>query len=225
MLAEVDRAARHATMCNHTGTHLLHAALREVLGEHVHQAGSYVGPDKLRFDFSHTSRLSPEERREVEDRVNAWVLRNDRVRPITTTLDEARALGAMALFGEKYGDVVRMVEIGDGSYSRELCGGTHVRSTAEIGVFKILLGGLERVERPADRGDHGPRGGPPAARGGRHAAGGGRRAAHAARARGRGGRRAAGARQAGGQGRRVGGAGPTRPRSRSRPPRSTARRS
>ena len=141
VLAEVDRAARHATMCNHTGTHLLHAALREVLGEHVHQAGSYVGPDKLRFDFSHTSRLSPEERREVEDRVNAWVLRNDRVRPITTTLDEARALGAMALFGEKYGDVVRMVEIGDGSYSRELCGGTHVRSTAEIGVFKILSEG------------------------------------------------------------------------------------
>jgi alanyl-tRNA synthetase len=141
VLAEVDPAARHATMCNHTGTHLLHAALREVLGEHVHQAGSYVGPDKLRFDFSHTSRLSPEERREVEDRVNAWVLRNDRVRPITTTLDEARALGAMALFGEKYGDVVRMVEIGDGSYSRELCGGTHVRSTAEIGVFKILSEG------------------------------------------------------------------------------------
>jgi alanyl-tRNA synthetase len=141
VLAEVDRAARHATMCNHTGTHLLHAALREVLGEHVHQAGSYVGPDKLRFDFSHTSRLSPEERREVEDRVNAWVLRNDPVRPITTTLDEARALGAMALFGEKYGDVVRMVEIGDGSYSRELCGGTHVRATAEIGVFKILSEG------------------------------------------------------------------------------------
>ena len=88
-----------------------------------------------------TSRLSPEERRTIEDQVNAWVLRNDPVRPITTTLDEARALGAMALFGEKYGDVVRMVEIGDGSYSRELCGGTHVRSTAEIGVFKILSEG------------------------------------------------------------------------------------
>jgi alanyl-tRNA synthetase len=141
VLAEVDRAARHATMCNHTATHLLHAALREALGEHVHQAGSYVGPDKLRFDFSHTSRLMPEERRRVEDQVNAWVLRNDPVRPITTTLDEARSLGAMALFGEKYGDVVRMVEIGDGSYSRELCGGTHVRSTAEIGVFKILSEG------------------------------------------------------------------------------------
>jgi alanyl-tRNA synthetase len=141
VLAEVDRAARNATMANHTATHLLHAALRETLGEHVHQAGSYVGPDKLRFDFSHTQRLTPEERRRVEDRVNEWILRNDPVRPITTTLDEARALGAMALFGEKYGDVVRMVEIGDGSYSRELCGGTHVRSTAEIAVFKILSEG------------------------------------------------------------------------------------
>jgi alanyl-tRNA synthetase len=141
VLAEVDRVARNATMANHTATHLLHAALREILGEHVHQAGSYVGPDKLRFDFTHTQRLTPDERRRVEDQVNEWILRNDPVRPITTTLDEARALGAMALFGEKYGDIVRMVEIGDGSYSRELCGGTHVRSTAEIGVFKILSEG------------------------------------------------------------------------------------
>jgi len=135
--AEVDRTTRHATACNHTATHLLHAALRETLGDHVRQAGSYVGPDKLRFDFSHTTRMSEEERRTVEDQVNAWILRNDPVRAISTTLDEARALGAMALFGEKYGDVVRMVEVGDGSFSRELCGGTHVRSTAEIGVFKI----------------------------------------------------------------------------------------
>jgi alanyl-tRNA synthetase len=111
------------------------------LGDHVRQAGSYVGPDKLRFDFTHTQRLSEDERRAVEDRVNDWILRNDRVRPLTTTLDEAKRLGAMALFGEKYGDVVRMVEIGDGSYSRELCGGTHVRSTAEIGVFKITSEG------------------------------------------------------------------------------------
>ena len=95
---------------------------------------------------------------QVEDRVNEWILRNDPVRPITTTLDEARALGAMALFGEKYGDVVRMVEIGDGSYSRELCGGTHVRSTAEIGVFKILTRDLQRGERAAHRGGHRPRG-------------------------------------------------------------------
>jgi alanyl-tRNA synthetase len=141
VVARVDRDARHATEANHTATHLLHAALRATLGDHVHQAGSYVGPDKLRFDFSHTQRLSEAERRAVEDMVNAWILRNDPVRPITTTLDEARNLGAMALFGEKYGDVVRMVEVGDGSYSRELCGGTHVRSTAEIGVFKITSEG------------------------------------------------------------------------------------
>ncbi|MBW3652938.1 MAG: alanine--tRNA ligase [Actinobacteria bacterium] len=138
VVARVDRAARMATAANHTATHLLHAALRERLGTHVRQAGSYVGPDKLRFDFSHGERISPEDLQAIEDRVNEWVLRNDEVRPITTTLDEARALGAMALFGEKYGDVVRVVQIGDGHYSRELCGGTHVRSTAEIGVFKLL---------------------------------------------------------------------------------------
>jgi alanyl-tRNA synthetase len=141
VVARVDRAARTATAANHTATHLLHAALRQRLGEHVHQAGSYVGPDKLRFDFTHTQRMSAEERRDVEDMVNDWIVRNDPVRPITTTLEEAQRLGAMALFGEKYGDVVRMVEIGDGSYSRELCGGTHVRSTAEIGVFKIVSEG------------------------------------------------------------------------------------
>jgi alanyl-tRNA synthetase len=135
--AEVDHLARHATEANHTATHLLQAALRERIGSHVHQAGSYVGPDKLRFDFSHASGLTAEELRDVEDRVNEWISRNDPVRPITTTLDEAKRLGAMALFGEKYGDVVRMVEIGSGEYSRELCGGTHVRSTAEIGVFHI----------------------------------------------------------------------------------------
>jgi len=137
VVARVDRAARHATEANHTATHLLHAALRERLGTHVRQAGSYVGPDKLRFDFTHSAALSPEELRDVEDRVNDWILANDLVLPQQTTLDEARAKGAMALFGEKYGDVVRMVEIGDGSYSRELCGGTHVRSTSEIGLFKV----------------------------------------------------------------------------------------
>jgi alanyl-tRNA synthetase len=138
VLARVDHLARHATECNHTATHLLQAALRERLGSHVHQAGSYVGPDKLRFDFSHGHGLSAEELRDVEGRVNEWIARNDPVRPITTTLDEARRLGAMALFGEKYGEIVRMVEIGEGEYSRELCGGTHVRSTAEIGVFHVL---------------------------------------------------------------------------------------
>jgi alanyl-tRNA synthetase len=141
VVARVDREARNATQANHTATHLLHAALRARLGPHVHQAGSYVGPDKLRFDFSHTQRLSEQERRDVEDQVNAWILRNDPVRPLTTTLAEAQRLGAMALFGEKYGDVVRMVEVGDGTYSRELCGGTHVRSTAEIGLFKITSEG------------------------------------------------------------------------------------
>jgi alanyl-tRNA synthetase len=138
VIARVDGARRHAVECNHTATHLLHAALRERLGDHVRQAGSYVGPDKLRFDFSHGQALSEQELRDVEDRVNEWVARNDPVRPITTTLDEAKRLGAMALFGEKYGEVVRMVQIGEGEYSRELCGGTHVRSTAEIGPFVVL---------------------------------------------------------------------------------------
>ncbi len=138
VLARVDHAARRSIERNHTATHLLHAALRERLGAHVRQAGSYVGPDKLRFDFTHTGALSAQELRDVEDAVNAWIAAGDPVRAISTTLAQARSLGAMALFGEKYGDVVRMVQIGDGSYSRELCGGTHVRSTAEIGVFHIL---------------------------------------------------------------------------------------
>ena len=138
VLARVDRRARHATECNHTATHLLQAALRERVGSHVRQAGSYVGPDKLRFDFSHGQGLSAQELRDVEDRVNEWIALNDPVRSITTTLAEARRLGAMALFGEKYGEVVRMVQIGEGEYSRELCGGTHVRFTAEIGPFRII---------------------------------------------------------------------------------------
>jgi alanyl-tRNA synthetase len=138
VLARVDHLKRHATEANHTATHLLQAALRERLGSHVRQAGSYVGPDKLRFDFSHGQALSSDELRDVEDRVNEWIGRNDPVRPITTTLDEAKLLGAMALFGEKYGDIVRMVEVGEGEYSRELCGGTHVRATAEIGPFVIV---------------------------------------------------------------------------------------
>jgi len=136
--AVVDWGARHATECNHTATHLLQAALRARLGAHVRQEGSYVGPDKLRFDFSHAGKLTAEELADVEDMVNAWILAAYPVRALTTTLDEARALGAMALFGEKYGEIVRMVEVGDGSFSRELCGGTHVRSTAEIAAFKIV---------------------------------------------------------------------------------------
>jgi alanyl-tRNA synthetase len=135
--AHVDPAARHATECNHTATHLLHAALRSRLGGHVRQAGSYVGPDKLRFDFTHGSALSRQEVEAVEEDVNHWILASRPVRAITTTLEEAKRLGAMALFGEKYGDVVRMVEVGDGSFSRELCGGTHVRNTSEIGLLRI----------------------------------------------------------------------------------------
>ena len=137
VVARVDPAHRRPTANNHTATHLLHAALRATLGGHVRQAGSYVGPDKLRFDFTHGAPVSAEELRDIEDQVNEWVLANHPVRAISTTLDEAKALGATALFGEKYGEVVRMVEVGDGSWSRELCGGTHVRSTAEIGLFKV----------------------------------------------------------------------------------------
>ncbi len=133
--ALVDRANRLATMRNHTATHLLHASLRARLGPHVRQAGSYVGPDKLRFDFTHGERLSKQELAEVEAAVNAWIVDNHPVRAVHTTRDEAERLGAMALFGEKYGDWVRMVDV-DG-VSRELCGGTHVPSTAEVGLFHV----------------------------------------------------------------------------------------
>ena len=133
--AVVERDRRLATMRNHTATHLLHAALRERLGSHVRQAGSYVGPDKLRFDFTHGERLSPDDLAEVERLVGDWLASNHPVRAIETTRDEAERLGAMALFGEKYGERVRMVEIE--GVSRELCGGTHVRSTSEIGLFHV----------------------------------------------------------------------------------------
>jgi alanyl-tRNA synthetase len=133
--AIVERDRRLATMRNHTATHLLHAALRERLGTHVRQAGSYVGPDKLRFDFTHGERLSSEDLAEVERLVGGWVGANHPVRAIETTRDEAERLGAMALFGEKYGERVRMVEIE--GVSRELCGGTHVAATSEIGLFHV----------------------------------------------------------------------------------------
>ena len=147
--AEVDAEARHATMRNHTATHLLHAALRERLGTHVRQAGSAVRPDKLRFDFTHGQGLGPEELRDVEERVNEWVKASRPVRWINMGREEAEQLGAMALFGEKYGEWVRVVEV-DG-VSRELCGGTHVANTAEVGIFKIVSEGssaanVRRVE-------------------------------------------------------------------------------
>ena len=147
--ARVDREARHATMRNHTATHLLHAALRERLGTHVRQAGSAVRPDKLRFDFTHGQPLAAEELRAVEDAVNGWIKGSLPVRALEMARAEAEALGAMALFGEKYGDWVRMVEVDE--VSRELCGGTHVASTAECGIFAIVAEGssaanVRRVE-------------------------------------------------------------------------------
>jgi alanyl-tRNA synthetase len=147
--AVVPWNVRFPTMANHTATHLLHKALQQVLGDHVRQAGSAVRPDKLRFDFTHDSALTAEQRAEVERRVNEKVFENLRVSIYETPIEEARRLGAMMLFGEKYGDVVRVVEIP--GYSRELCGGTHVRTTAEIGLFAILSegsvgAGVRRVE-------------------------------------------------------------------------------
>ncbi len=137
--AVVPWKVRFPTMANHTATHLLHQALRDVLGDHVRQAGSAVRSDKLRFDFTHPQALSEAEREEVERRVNEKIFENLPVHVFETPLEEARRLGAMALFGEKYGEIVRLVEVR--GYSRELCGGTHVRTTAEIGALAILSEG------------------------------------------------------------------------------------
>ncbi|HSC49522.1 MAG TPA: alanine--tRNA ligase [Gaiellaceae bacterium] len=147
--AVVPWQVRFPTMANHTATHLLHKALQDVLGEHARQAGSAVRPDKLRFDFTHPQAVTDEERAEIERRVNEAVFRNLPVRAYVVPIDEARRLGAMMLFGEKYGDQVRLVDIA--GYSRELCGGTHVRATAEIGPFVILSessvgSGTRRIE-------------------------------------------------------------------------------
>jgi len=131
----VDEARRNNIRKNHSATHLVHWALREVLGDHVAQRGSVVAPDRLRFDFSHTRPLSPDERRRVEELVNERVWRNDEVATEELEIEAARQSGAIAFFGEKYGDVVRVVRMGD---SKEFCGGTHVHATGDIGLFKIV---------------------------------------------------------------------------------------
>jgi alanyl-tRNA synthetase len=149
VIARVDAPARHATMRNHTGTHLLHAALRSVLGTHVKQAGSVVEPSRLRFDFTHYTAMDAEETAEVERLMNDEILLNRKVHTDVMDLDRALDTGAMALFGEKYGDKVRVVSID--TFSKELCGGTHVARTGDIGICKIVYegsisAGVRRIE-------------------------------------------------------------------------------
>src|SRR6185312_159676 len=146
--ARVNTALRASTMRNHSVTHLMHKALREVLGPHVQQKGSLVDAEKTRFDFSHNKPLSDEELRKVEALVNAEILQNTPTRAQVMPFEQAKGSGAMMLFGEKYGDEVRVLDIGS---SREFCGGTHVARTGDIGVFKILseggvAAGIRRVE-------------------------------------------------------------------------------
>jgi alanyl-tRNA synthetase len=134
--ASINRVRRQQIEANHTATHILHWALRAELGQDVVQAGSYVGPDRLRFDYRYGGRVGEEHIRRVQEQCLLKITENQPVRYFTTTLEEARELGAMMLFGEKYGDLVRVVEV-DG-FSRELCGGTHVCGTAEVGAFKVI---------------------------------------------------------------------------------------
>ena len=148
--ATVDVEKRDATRRNHTATHLVHAALREVLGTHVKQAGSVVAPNYLRFDFTHYQPIGDSELTEIEDLVNRHILENHPVNTNIMAIEEAMHGGAMALFGEKYGADVRVLSVGDGIFSKELCGGTHVKATGDIGSFKItsdeaIASGVRRI--------------------------------------------------------------------------------
>ena len=153
--AVVDAERRQAIRLNHTATHLMHAALRDVLGDHVTQKGSLVAPDRLRFDFSHYEGVTPEQLQAIEDLVNAEIRKNTPAQTDHMTYDDAIESGAMALFGEKYGDKVRVLRVGD--FSVELCGGTHVERTGDIGVFKItheggVASGVRRIEAVTGQG-------------------------------------------------------------------------
>jgi len=155
--ASVDRDRRLDTQRNHTATHLIHGALHEILGKAAQQAGSLVGPDRLRFDFNWDSALSSDQLRQIELRVNAEILKNQEVGTRIMPFDQARETGAMALFGEKYGNEVRVVTVGDGGFSRELCGGCHVKRTGDIGMCLILsergvAAGVRRIEALTGRG-------------------------------------------------------------------------
>jgi alanyl-tRNA synthetase len=154
VIASVNASERSDTVRNHTATHLLHRALKDVLGEHVNQAGSLVEPERLRFDFSHFGAITAEELGEVERRVNEQIWIGTELDIGFKPIAEAKALGAMALFGEKYGDIVRVVRVGN--YSLELCGGCHVRNTSQIGLFKLVSesgigSGVRRIEAVTGR--------------------------------------------------------------------------